>query len=97
MGMTPHAHHTATRRHQPLVEWIFQRESKSIACQLDARGHHSYELCMLPLWNPSAAVIEHFDAPLPAMMRHAQLAGDLREAGWMVVDHVAAARRDAAA
>ena len=95
--MTPQAHHTDRRQHKPLVEWILQREAKSITCQLEARGHHSYELCILPHWDPSAAVIEHFDASLPAMMRHAQLARDLCEAGWMVIDHVAAARIQAAA
>ena len=95
--MTPHSGHTAARQHAPLVEWILQREAKSITCQLDARGDHSYELYILPHWNPSAAVIEHFDASLPAMMRHAQLARDLREAGWMVIDHVAAARIHAGA
>jgi hypothetical protein len=88
--MTPHTHRPAPGRRTPLVEWILQREAKSITCQLEARGHHSYDLCILPHWNPSATVIEHFDAPLPAMMRHAQLARDLREAGWMVTDHVAA-------
>ena len=95
--MTPHAHHTDRGPHELLVDWILQREAKSITCQLEARGHHSYELCILPHWNPSAAVIERFDAPLPAMMRYAQLARDLREAGWVVIDHVGAGRADAAA
>lgn len=95
--MTPQAPYTDRGQHKPLVEWILQREAKSITCQLEARAHHSYELCILPHWNPSAAVIEHFDASLPAMMRHAQLARDLREAGWIVIDHVAAARVHAAA
>jgi hypothetical protein len=95
--MTPHCHHTAPRQHTPLVEGILQREAKSITCQREARGHRTHELCILPHWNPSAAVIERFDAPLPAMMRHAQLARDLREAGWRVTDHVAATRVHAAA
>ena len=68
-----------------------------MTCQLDARGSGSYELCVLPHWDPSSVVIERFDAPLPALLRHAQLASGLREAGWMVIDHVAAARVHAAA
>ena len=94
--MTPQTH-TDRGQHKPLIEWILRREAKSITCQLEACGHHADELCILPHWNPSAAVIEHFDAPLPAMMRHAQLARDLCDAGWTVTDHVAAARADAAA
>ena len=68
-----------------------------MTCQLDARGGGAYELCVLPHWNPSSAVIERFDASLPALLRHAQLACRFREAGWMVIDHVAAARAHAAA
>ena len=94
--MTPHAHHTVSER-KPLVEWILQREAKSITCQLDARGRHSYDLYILPHWNPSATVIEHFDAPIPTILRHAQLARDLRELGWMVIDRVATARASDAA
>ena len=68
-----------------------------MTCQLDARGGGSYELSVLPHWDPSSAVIERFDAPLPALLRHAQLACGFREAGWTVIDHVAAARVHAAA
>lgn len=68
----------------------------SNACQLDA-GRGSYEVCVPPHWDPSSAVIERFDGATPALLRHEQLAGRLREAGWMVVDHVAATHLDAAA
>jgi hypothetical protein len=35
-------------------------------------------------------VIEHYDSPTPALLRHAEIARSLREDGWMVIDHVAA-------
>jgi hypothetical protein len=95
--MTPHTQEPASRQWGPLLEWILQRETKSITCQLEARGDRSYELCVLPHWDPSSAVIERFEAPLPAMLRHAQLTSRLRDAGWMVIDHVAATRAHAAA
>ena len=81
----------------PIVQWILQREAKAITCQLDARGLRCYELCVVPHWDPSAAVIERFDAPTPALLRHAEVAKSLRDHGWMVIDHVGADGMQAAA
>lgn len=64
-----------------MVEWILQRDTKAITCQLDCRGRGTYEVCVLPHWDPSSAAIERFDAATPALLRHAQLACRLREAG----------------
>jgi hypothetical protein len=84
------ANHTAPAKRKPLVEWILQRDTRAITCQLDVRGRETYEVCVLPHWDPSSAVIERFDAATPALLRHAQLACRLREAGWTVIDHVSA-------
>jgi hypothetical protein len=62
----------------------------AITCRLDVRGHRSYELCVVPHWDPAAAVIERFDALTIARLRHAEIASLLREQGWFVIDHTAA-------
>jgi hypothetical protein len=80
-----------------MVHWILQRGTKAITCQLDARGDRSYELCVVPHWDPSSAVIERYDAPTPALLRHAEVAQCLREHGWTVIDRVAADSMHAAA
>ena len=95
MGMTPHIHRTAVTRRTPLVEWVLQRESRAITCQLDFRSRGSYELRAAALGSIVGS-IERFDTPTPALLRHAQLACRLRDAGWMVIDHVAATRVHAA-
>lgn len=59
----------------------------SITCQLDARSDWSYELCVVPHGDPSAAVIERFDAPTPALLRHAEVTDRLRQDGRTVIDH----------
>jgi hypothetical protein len=94
--MRRHVNVRASARRKPFVEWILQRDTKAITCQLDSRGRGTYEVCVLPHWDPSSAVIERFDAATPALLRHAQLACGLREAGWMVIDHVAASHLHAA-
>jgi hypothetical protein len=80
-----------------MLHWVLQRDTNAITCQLDARSNRSYEVCVLPHWDPSAAVIERFAAPTPALMRHAEVARRLRENGWMVIDRVAADSLHAAA
>jgi hypothetical protein len=80
-----------------MLRWILQRDTNAITCQLDARGNRSYEVCVVPHWDPSSAVIERYDAPTPALLRHAEVARRLRENGWMVIDHVAADSMHAAA
>jgi hypothetical protein len=79
-----------------MLRWVLQRDTKAITCQLDARNR-SYEVCVLPHWDPSAAIIERFDAPTPARFRHAEVARRLRENGWMVIDYVVADTNHAAA
>ena len=80
-----------------MLHWVLQRDTNAITCQLDARGNRSYEVCVLPHWDPSSAVIERFDAATPALLRHAEVARRLRENGWMVIDRVAADSIHAAA
>jgi hypothetical protein len=74
----------------PMLRWVLQRNEQAITCELDARGTRSYEVCIVPHWNLSAAVIERFDAPTPALLRHAEVSRRLGESGWKVVDHVGA-------
>jgi hypothetical protein len=80
-----------------MLRGIRQCDTNAITCQLDARGNRSYELCVVPHWDPSSAVIERFDTPTLALLRHAEVSCRLRENGWMVIDHVDADSVHAAA
>jgi hypothetical protein len=73
-----------------MVRRIRHHAESAVTCQLDIRGNGSYEVCIVPHWDPSLSVIEHYDSPTPALLRHAEIARSLREDGWMVIDHVAA-------
>jgi hypothetical protein len=67
--------------------WLDPSEKNSITCQLDVRSDWSYELCVVPHWDPSAALIERFSAPTPALLRQAEVTQCLREQGWVVIAH----------
>ena len=77
--------------------WILEQDGSAIACHLDARSNRSFEICILPRWDPSSAIIERFDALTTARLRHAEVSRHLRENGWIVIDQVAADHVHAAA
>jgi hypothetical protein len=71
-----------------MLLWVLQCGANAITCELDARDDRSYEVCVVPHWDPSATVIEHFETPMLAVERHADIAKRLRENGWVVIDRV---------
>lgn len=70
--------------------WILEQDGTAITCHLAARSNRSFEVCILPRWDPSSAIIECFDALAPALLRHAEVSRRLRENGWIVIDQVGA-------
>ena len=86
--MTPETIRDTPRRPSPILRWELQHDVRAITCRLDGRANCGYEVCVLPHWDPASAVIECVDAPMPALLRHAQVAARLREHGWIVIDHV---------
>jgi hypothetical protein len=89
-GMTPHTERSAARQTMPMLNWVLRRDASTITCRLNVRGPESYEVCIVPHWAPSSAVIEQYESAKPALLRHAEAARRLRESGWIVIDHVAA-------
>ena len=81
-------HQDSDTQSAPLLLWVLQRGANAITCELDARDDQSYEVCVVPHWDPSATVIERFQTPMLAVERHADIARRLRENGWIVIDHV---------
>ena len=79
-----------------MLRWILRRDRQAITCQLDARSDRSYELCVRPHCDSSSLIIERFDAPTEALLRHAAVAGCLRDNGWTVKERVDARSGQAA-
>jgi hypothetical protein len=76
----------------PLLRWIFERRGDAITCEVDMNAGHACDVSVIPHWNAAAAFIEHFGGPVQAMERHAELAQELRDAGWVVTEHVNSGR-----
>ena len=86
----------ASRLSDPVLRWVFQRNAEAITCELDALGDRSYDVSVVPHSDVSSSMVQHFDAPAGALLRHAQIARQLRDSGWVLVDRVARGRLAAA-
>ena len=94
MALTPAAHRI--QQSDSVLRWTFQRDANAITCELDARGHRSYDVCVVPHWDVSSSVVEHFEGPSVALLRHAEIARRLRAGGWVLTDRGPTVRRAAA-
>jgi hypothetical protein len=66
-----------------VLRWTFRKGSKSITCQLENNvAGSSYDVCVVPHWDVAATVIEGASTSLDGLRRHAQIARELRAAGW---------------
>jgi hypothetical protein len=68
-----------------IIRWVFHRGAETLTCAIEPAGDgRSFDVCVLPHWNMAAAAAERFDAAPGAFRRHAEIALQLREAGWVV-------------
>jgi hypothetical protein len=88
--MTTNTHTKKTRLPPTTVEpacilrWVFQRGPEVLTCAVGNNGQpSSYDVCVLPHWNLSDSTVERFKAPAGALRRHAEIASQLRQAGWV--------------
>jgi hypothetical protein len=76
---------TRTAHAVPLLRWIFERNGNAITCEIEMNDG-TCDVAVIPHWDSSAGVVEHFDGPMGAMERHAELAVALLDEGWTVTD-----------
>jgi hypothetical protein len=73
-----------------LVRWIFQRAGEALTCQVSSSATQAgYDVCVVPHENVASAVIEGVDTATGALQRHAEIAMQLREAGWSLTHRTA--------
>lgn len=80
-------------RHLPaatVLSWVLQKDAHALTCELTARADRSYDVIVVPHWDIAASAVEHFAALPEALLRHAEIARQLRESGWVVTSHLQA-------
>ena len=77
--------------HVALLRWVFGRNAEEITCEIDfteGEGCDGYDVCVVPHWAVASTAIEHFDSPVQALERHAELAIALQAQGWTMLGSV---------
>jgi hypothetical protein len=80
---------TPSETERCLLRWVFHRGSADLTCEVDSHGSRGFDVQLLVGWSPVPSICEHFDNPIAALERHAELSQLLREEGWAVTEHTA--------
>ena len=84
-GRTTATRTTTRTESRELVKWVFLKETKSITCEVRSNGARRFDVCVLPHWDVSSAVVEGFEDLASAMRRHAEISLAFRDARWVLV------------
>ena len=76
-----------SRRAEPvgILRWMFLRGTKAVTCEIRVSGAAAHDVCVVPHWDLSSAVVERYPRPVSALRRHAEIAQAFREAGWKMI------------
>lgn len=72
---------------QSLLRWVFHHEHHTLTCSVTANGAAGFDVCVVPHWNLSAAIVQRCDHAAAAFALHAEIAIGLRRKGWVVMEH----------
>ena len=75
-----------------MLRWVLANGSAAIACEIDANPDRSFDLRVVPFSAPGSGFVEHFQTATSALERHADIARNLRDAGWRTTDRMTARR-----
>ena len=73
-----------------VLRWVLRKGTSAVSCEINMAADRSFRLRVVPSWAPGAELVQCFANPLAVMERHAEVAGRLREAGWVVTERQAA-------
>ena len=70
---------------QCVVRWTFLRGNDLLTCQIHRQSSGGFRLSLVPFSPKGMSGIQTFSSIFSALQRHAAIAAELRQAGWMVV------------
>lgn len=79
------AYSASTPNVRTVLQSILHSGNQVLWCEVVSRGHHDYEMHVIPQSNMAQAVVESFERISDAVRRHAEVSWVLRESGWRQV------------
>jgi hypothetical protein len=68
-----------------ILHWIFVKGAKALTCEIRVNAMRSHDVCVVPHWDLSSAVVQRFDRPANALWRHAEIVRRFQDDGWTLV------------
>jgi hypothetical protein len=72
---------------QSVVRWTFHRGNELLTCQVHRQRSGLYRLSLIPHAPKGLSAVETFGHLVSALHRHAAIAKELRQQGWVVVSY----------
>ncbi len=84
---------TTSQSPQRLLAWTFRRGAQLVTCELLCTSDQHYAVIVTPHWSSGTTHVEEQANGVAAFHRHAALALQLRQQGWMVVAYAPSSPR----
>lgn len=68
-----------------ILQWNFVKGTKALTCEIRVNATRSHDVCVVPHWDLSCAVVQRFDRAANALWRHAEIARHFQDDGWTIV------------
>jgi len=68
-----------------ILHWSFVKGTKALTCEIRMNATRSHDVCIVPHWDLSCAVVQRFDRAAQALCRHAEIARHFQDEGWTLV------------
>jgi len=68
-----------------ILKWIFVKGTRALTCEIRMNAPRSHDVCVVPHWDVSGAVVQRFDRAGHALWRHAEIARRFQDDGWMLL------------
>jgi hypothetical protein len=68
-----------------LLHWNFVKGTRALTCEIRVNASRSHDVCVVPHWDVSCAVVQRFDRAANAIWRHAEIARRFQDDGWTVI------------
>jgi hypothetical protein len=68
-----------------VLHWVFVKGTKALTCEIRVNAARSHDVCVVPHWDVSCAMVQRFDRAAQAVWRHAEIARRFQDDGWALV------------
>lgn len=70
-----------------MLRWQFRMRHRLLTCGITKAGPNGFAVVTLPHWDVQNGMVETYPNSASALQRHAEIAHQLRSAGWSIASY----------